>query len=139
VFAGTQALGLAHNVIPALGQLVTAAGQLSGVLGLIHTAAAAYRPGAGKSTAARYFAGGYSNGTLEGCFHGEPQNIAYIASEAVRLHSSLLSHGGYTLWQPVAVCRIARRRWTSSYLHGARPTRPHNRLGAQAAEEHGAP
>jgi predicted ATP-dependent serine protease len=39
------------------------------------------RPEAGKSTAARYFAAGYSNGTIEGCFCGKPQNVAYIASE----------------------------------------------------------
>lgn len=39
------------------------------------------RPDAGKSTAARYFAGGYTLGTLEGCFWGQPQNVAYIASE----------------------------------------------------------
>lgn len=39
------------------------------------------RPAAGKSTAARYFAAGYSQGILDGCFYGEPQNVAYIASE----------------------------------------------------------
>jgi archaellum biogenesis ATPase FlaH len=37
------------------------------------------RPGAGKSTAARWFAAGYSTGTLDGCWCGKPQNIAYIA------------------------------------------------------------
>lgn len=39
------------------------------------------RPGAGKSTAARYFAAGLSRGTIEGCFHGTPVNVAYIAAE----------------------------------------------------------
>ena len=39
------------------------------------------RPGAGKSTAARFFAAGYSNGTLAGCFEGKPQNVAYVAAE----------------------------------------------------------
>ena len=39
------------------------------------------RPDAGKSTAARWFAAGYTNGTIEGCFYGEPQNVAYIATE----------------------------------------------------------
>jgi archaellum biogenesis ATPase FlaH len=37
------------------------------------------RPGAGKSTAARWFAAGFSTGTLDGCWCGKPQNIAYIA------------------------------------------------------------
>ena len=41
----------------------------------------AARPSQGKSTAARWFAAGYSNGTIEGCFYGNPQNVAYIASE----------------------------------------------------------
>jgi hypothetical protein len=35
LFAGTQAIGLAPNIVPAIGQVVSAAGQLSGVLGLI--------------------------------------------------------------------------------------------------------
>ncbi len=39
------------------------------------------RPSAGKSTAARFFAAGYSNGTIGGCFEGSPQNVAYIAAE----------------------------------------------------------
>jgi len=39
------------------------------------------RPGTGKSTAARWFAGGYTRGTIEGCFYGQPQNVAYIATE----------------------------------------------------------
>lgn len=39
------------------------------------------RPAAGKSTAARSFAAQLTRGTLEGCFFGEPQNVAYIASE----------------------------------------------------------
>ncbi|MGE0783926.1 AAA family ATPase [Mycolicibacterium sp.] len=37
------------------------------------------RPGAGKSSAARWLAAQYSNGTLPGCWHGKPQNVAYIA------------------------------------------------------------
>ncbi|MGQ9349730.1 AAA family ATPase [Mycolicibacterium gilvum] len=39
------------------------------------------RPAAGKSTCARWFAAGWSNGTLEGCWHGQPVNVAYIATE----------------------------------------------------------
>ena len=39
------------------------------------------RPGAGKSTAARWFAAGYTRGTITGCFEGKPQHVAYIASE----------------------------------------------------------
>ncbi|SBS70922.1 conserved hypothetical protein [uncultured Mycobacterium sp.] len=39
------------------------------------------RPGAGKSTAARWFVAGFSTGTLDGCFLGRPQNVAYIAAE----------------------------------------------------------
>lgn len=41
----------------------------------------AARPGVGKSTAARWFAAGYTNGTIEGCFIDHPQNVAYIATE----------------------------------------------------------
>lgn len=37
------------------------------------------RPGAGKSNAARWFAAGYSTGAIEGCFYGQPVNVAYIA------------------------------------------------------------
>jgi hypothetical protein len=37
------------------------------------------RPGAGKSTALRWTAAEYSRGKLYGCWHGKPQNIAYIA------------------------------------------------------------
>jgi hypothetical protein len=47
-----------------------------GTLGLF-----AGRPAAGKSTAARWFAAGFSRGTLDGYFHGKPQHVAYIASE----------------------------------------------------------
>lgn len=47
-----------------------------GTLGLF-----AGRPGAGKSTAGRWFAAGFTRGTIEGCFFGRPQNVAYIASE----------------------------------------------------------
>lgn len=39
------------------------------------------RPGAGKSTAARYFAAGFTLGVVPGCFFGQPQHVAYIASE----------------------------------------------------------
>jgi hypothetical protein len=39
------------------------------------------RPEVGKSTAARYFAAGYTNGTIDGCFWGKPQNVGYYASE----------------------------------------------------------
>lgn len=38
------------------------------------------RPGAGKSTAARWFAAGYTRGTLDGCFVGKPQNVAYVVA-----------------------------------------------------------
>jgi AAA domain len=37
------------------------------------------RPGAGKSTAARYFAARFSRGDLDGFWKGQPQNVAYIA------------------------------------------------------------
>jgi hypothetical protein len=39
------------------------------------------RPGAGKSTAARWFAAQFSSGALDGCWKNKPQKIAYIASE----------------------------------------------------------
>ena len=39
------------------------------------------RPGAGKSTAARWFAAGYSTGRIPGCLFGRPTNVAYIATE----------------------------------------------------------
>lgn len=39
------------------------------------------RPGAGKSTAARWFAAHATRGTLDGCWEGRPQHVAYIASE----------------------------------------------------------
>jgi hypothetical protein len=39
------------------------------------------RPGAGKSSAARWFAAAYSRGTMPGCWHGKRQNVAYIAAE----------------------------------------------------------
>jgi hypothetical protein len=39
------------------------------------------RPGAGKSTAARWFAAQFSKGNLGGCWKGRPQKVAYIASE----------------------------------------------------------
>jgi hypothetical protein len=39
------------------------------------------RPGAGKSTAARWFAAQFSKATLDGCWKNKPQKVAYIASE----------------------------------------------------------
>lgn len=39
------------------------------------------RPGAGKSTAARWFAAQWSRGLLGGYWEGKPQKVAYIASE----------------------------------------------------------
>lgn len=39
------------------------------------------RPGAGKSTAGRWFAASASTGTLSGCWEGRPINVAYIAAE----------------------------------------------------------
>lgn len=39
------------------------------------------RPGAGKSTAARWFAAQVTNGTLPGEWCGTPHNVAYIAAE----------------------------------------------------------
>jgi AAA domain len=45
-----------------------------GTLGLL-----AGRPGAGKSTAARWFAAQFSQGKLPGYWSGQPQNVAYIA------------------------------------------------------------
>ncbi|WP_222113247.1 AAA family ATPase [Gordonia paraffinivorans] len=54
------------------------------------------RPGAGKSTAARWFAAHATQGALEGCWHGQPTNVAYIArEEAVEfiVKPSLRAHG----------------------------------------------
>src|SRR4051794_41169441 len=39
------------------------------------------RPGAGKSTAGRWFAASASTGTLAGCWEGKPVGVAYIAAE----------------------------------------------------------
>jgi predicted ATP-dependent serine protease len=39
------------------------------------------RPSAGKSTAAKHFAAGFSQGTLDGCWLNKPQNVAYISTE----------------------------------------------------------
>ena len=54
------------------------------------------RPGAGKSTAARFFAAEYSRGAVDGCWHGQPQRIAYIAAEEpldLVVKPSLRAHG----------------------------------------------
>jgi predicted ATP-dependent serine protease len=54
------------------------------------------RPSAGKSTGARFFAAGYSNGTIGGCFDGSPQNVAYVAAEEsikYMVKPSLRAHG----------------------------------------------
>ena len=54
------------------------------------------RPGAGKSTGGRWFAASYTNGTVEGCFYGQPQNVADIASEEsleFMVKPSLRAHG----------------------------------------------
>ncbi|MFZ3395636.1 AAA family ATPase [Rhodococcus sp. 7Tela_A2] len=39
------------------------------------------RPGAGKSTAGRWFASSFSNGTIAGAWEGKPVSVAYIAAE----------------------------------------------------------
>lgn len=39
------------------------------------------RPGAGKSTSARWFAAQVTRGNLPGVWHGTPHNVAYIAAE----------------------------------------------------------
>lgn len=39
------------------------------------------RPGAGKSTAARWFTAQLTNGTLDGIWKGQPVNVAYLAAE----------------------------------------------------------
>lgn len=45
------------------------------------------RPAAGKSTCARWFAGGWSKGTLPGCWLNEPVNVAYVATEEAWKHT----------------------------------------------------
>lgn len=50
------------------------------------------RPGAGKSTAARWFAAQYSIGGLDGCFKGSPVNVAYI-SPAEESHEYVIVPG----------------------------------------------
>lgn len=50
------------------------------------------RPGAGKSSAARWFAGLISRGELEGCWHGEPQIVMYI-SPAEESHEYIIKPG----------------------------------------------
>jgi AAA domain len=48
----------------------------------LHTLALfAGRPGAGKSTAGRWFAAQWTLGALEGVWRGQPQQVAYIAAE----------------------------------------------------------
>jgi AAA domain len=39
------------------------------------------RPEAGKSTCARWFAAGWTHGTLPGCFEGKPVDVLYVATE----------------------------------------------------------
>ena len=39
------------------------------------------RPAAGKSTAARWFASGFTRGRIPGCFFGTPVRVAYIGTE----------------------------------------------------------
>lgn len=39
------------------------------------------RPAAGKSTAARWFAAGWTTGTLPGCWEGQPIKVLYVAGE----------------------------------------------------------
>jgi hypothetical protein len=38
-------------------------------------------PSAGKSTAAKFFAATFSQGTLDGCWAGHPQKVAYISTD----------------------------------------------------------
>jgi len=45
------------------------------------------RPEAGKSTTGRWFAAGWTNGTLPGCFEGHPINVAYVATEEAWHHT----------------------------------------------------
>lgn len=71
------------------------------------------RPGAGKSTAARWLAAQTTRGNLEGCWHNQPQHVAYIAAEESakytigpgllaagadmsRIHFPAVYHGGQT-------------------------------------------
>jgi hypothetical protein len=50
------------------------------------------RPAAGKSNAARWFAAGYSNGNIDGCWYGQPVNVAYI-SPGEESHSYVIKPG----------------------------------------------
>lgn len=45
------------------------------------------RPEAGKSTTGRWFAAGWTQGTLPGCFEGQSINVAYIATEEAWHHT----------------------------------------------------
>jgi AAA domain len=45
------------------------------------------RPGAGKSTAARWLVSEATRGELGGCFYGEPQHVAYIATEEPEVYT----------------------------------------------------
>lgn len=45
------------------------------------------RPSAGKSTTARWFAAGWSNGTIAGCWEGKPVNVLYVATEEAWNHA----------------------------------------------------
>ncbi|UVO10864.1 AAA family ATPase [Mycobacterium sp. SVM_VP21] len=54
------------------------------------------RPAAGKSTTARWFAAGWTQGTLPGCWEGKPVNVLYVASEESWQHTvgpSLIAAG----------------------------------------------
>lgn len=45
------------------------------------------RPAAGKSTTARWFAAGWTRGTIGGCWEGKPVNVLYVASEESWQHT----------------------------------------------------
>ncbi|GAC81160.1 AAA domain-containing protein [Gordonia malaquae] len=54
------------------------------------------RPGAGKSTSARWFVAQVTRGTLAGCWLGQPTNVAYVAREesiSYVVKPSLRAHG----------------------------------------------
>lgn len=49
------------------------------------------RPAAGKSTTARWFAAGWTNGTIAGCWEGKPVNVLYVATEEAWEHAVIPS------------------------------------------------